>query len=228
MTKEFLPFEKVRNDALHLAHKMHTDGVIPTVIYCSLRGGAYMANVISEYYKIACPKSKVMYASVVAHSYTTADEEESDGAGHDGSSHTGSNRAMIQSRCKVHVEGWSLMPESLRPTDTVMFVDDIFDSGHTVNALVRIFLKHGIPRGRIVVVVHDYKCFLYKKPLPVLPDYWCRKIDIAKPDDDVWIHYMSHELAGLTREELEEYYYKEDPALREVFDPIMGGNVPTI
>ena len=28
---------------------------------------------------------------------------------------------------------------------------------------------------------------------------------------------MSHELIGLSPEELEEYYYKDDPELREVF-----------
>lgn len=212
MTKEFLPFETVRNDALHLAHKMYSDGIIPTVIYCSLRGGAYMANVISEYYKIACPERKVMYASVVAHSYTNADNTAEDAAA----------GGVPQAGSKVYVEGWSLPPDALRSTDTVMFVDDIFDSGHTVNSLVKTFLKHGIPRKQIAVVVHDYKCFLYKEPLPVLPDYWCRKIDIASPDDDLWIHYMSHELAGLTHEEIEEYYYKEDPALKEVFEPLYG------
>ena len=52
MIKEFLPYDVVRNDALKLAHKIYKDGFIPDVIYCSLRGGAYMANVISEYFKI--------------------------------------------------------------------------------------------------------------------------------------------------------------------------------
>ena len=53
MRKEFLPYDKVRNDALKLAHQIHKDNFIPDVIYVSLRGGAYMANVISEYFKIA-------------------------------------------------------------------------------------------------------------------------------------------------------------------------------
>ena len=52
MIKEFLPYETVRNDALKIAHKIFQDGFIPDVIYASLRGGAYMANVISEYFKI--------------------------------------------------------------------------------------------------------------------------------------------------------------------------------
>ena len=33
---------------------------------------------------------------------------------------------------------------------------------------------------------------------------------------------MSHELVGLTSEELEEYYYKNDPELRKILDPILG------
>jgi hypothetical protein len=32
---------------------------------------------------------------------------------------------------------------------------------------------------------------------------------------------MSHELVGLSREELEEYYYKHDPELREALDGIL-------
>ena len=40
------------------------------------------------------------------------------------------------------------------------------------------------------------------------------------PEEDRWIHYMSHELIGLSLEELEEYYFKQDPELREVFEEL--------
>ena len=70
--KEFLPYDSVRIDALKLAHKIYQqDKFVPDVIYTSLRGGAYMANVISEYYKVALKNHKpVLYAAVVARSYT--------------------------------------------------------------------------------------------------------------------------------------------------------------
>ena len=45
-----------------------------------------------------------------------------------------------------------------------------------------------------------------KPELPVHPDYYCRKHVIADESEDVWIHYMSHELVGLTEEELDRYY----------------------
>ena len=33
---------------------------------------------------------------------------------------------------------------------------------------------------------------------------------------------MSHELVGLSKDELEEYYYKDDPELRDVLGPYLG------
>ena len=52
MRKEFLPYDTVRNNALKLAHRIHSDGFVPDIIYVSLRGGASLGNVISEYFKI--------------------------------------------------------------------------------------------------------------------------------------------------------------------------------
>ena len=199
--KEFLPYETVRNDALKLAHKIYKDGFIPDVIYCSLRGGAYMANVISEYFKVLSKVEKfhpVLYAGVVARSYSD-----------------------IAQHTKVYIDGWTYPPENLRPGDKILLVDDIFDSGLTINSLVETLMNsRGMPREDIKVVVHDYKYFsYYKEQLPIQPDYYSRKIVINKPEDNLWIHYMSHELIGLTQEELEKNYYNEDPELREVLEP---------
>ena len=52
MRKEFLTYETVRNNAIKLAHRIHEEGFLPDVIYVSLRGGAYMGNVISEFFKM--------------------------------------------------------------------------------------------------------------------------------------------------------------------------------
>lgn len=199
MMKEFLPYDNVRNNALKLAHRIYKEGFIPDVIYCSLRGGAYVANVVSEYFKIARKDCHpVLYAAVVARSYSD-----------------------IRKRDRVMVDGWTYSPEHLRPGDKILLVDDIFDTGKTINYLVEVLLEKGIPRKDIKVAVHDYKYFTYKEEqLPIQPDYFCRKFTITKPEEDRWIHYMSHELIGLSDEELEEYYYKADPELREVFEDL--------
>lgn len=198
MTKEFLPYDVVRNNALKLAHKIYSDGFVPDVLYCSLRGGASMANVISEYFKIVRKGSRpVLYAAVVARSYNDV-------------------RTSENSKCnsRVIIDGWTYPPERLRPGDKVMLVDDIFDTGNTINALAEILLNRGVPREDLKIVVHDFKHFTYKERQPILPDYFCRKFEITKPEEDRWIHYMSHELVGLSREDLEEYYFKDDAELR--------------
>ena len=201
MIKEFLPYDKVRNNALKLAHKIYTEGFIPDVIYVSLRGGAYMANVISEYFKLRRKNVRpVLFAAVVARSYTD-----------------------VQEYSKVMVDGWTYSPKYLRNGDKILLVDDIFDTGNTINSLVNILLERGVPRSDIKVAVHDYKYFPNKKEqLPIQPDYYCRKFVINNPEEDRWIHYMSHELVGLSQEELEEYYFKQDPELREVFADLLG------
>ena len=80
-----------------------------------------------------------------------------------------------------------------------------------------------MPREDIKVVVHDYKYFTYQKEqLPIQPDYYCRKFEITKPEENRWIHYMSHELVGLSQEELEKNYYSQDPELRDILGPFLG------
>ncbi len=197
MNKEFLPYDTVRNNALKLAYRIHNDGFVPDVIYVSLRGGAYLGNVISEYFKILRREGRpVYYAAVVARSYTD-----------------------VRQNDRVMVDGWTYAPEHLRNGDKVLLVDDIFDSGHTINRLAEIILEKGIPRKDLKVAVHDYKFFHDKaEQLPVQPDYWCRRHDLSLADEDRWIHYMSHELVGLSKAELEQHYYKDDPELREILN----------
>lgn len=197
MRKEFLPYDIVRNNGFRLAQAILNGGFIPDVIYASLRGGAYLANCISEYFNIACRDKKIFYAAVVARSYTGVSEKQ-----------------------EISLEGWTCAPENFLDGKKVLLVDDIYDSGTTINFLVDVLLRKGIARENLKVAVHDYKTFAYKEPLPHQPDYWCRRFDIKSPDENVWIHYSSHELVGLSEAELEEQYYKNDPSLSDVLGPI--------
>jgi len=194
MKKEFLQFDDERDNAIKLAHRIYSEGFIPDVIYVSLRGGAYLGNIISEYFKVVHKGAHpVYYAAVVARSYTDVAKAE-----------------------KVMVDGWTYSPDYLRVGDKILLVDDIFDSGRTINHLARIITEKGIPRRDLKIAVHDYKYFTDKpEQLLFQPDYWCRKHNVSVNDEESWIHYMSHELTGLTHEELEENYYRRDPDLRE-------------
>ena len=199
--KEFLPYDVVRNDGIKLAHRIYfEDGFVPDIIYASLRGGAYMSNIISEYYKVALKNHKpVLYAAVVARSYSD-----------------------VKQQSAVRVDGWTYSPEYLRPGDKIMLVDDIYDSGRTLNYLVGILLEKGVPRENIKVVVHDYKIYKYRETLPVVPDYWCRKFEIENPAENPWINYNSHELVGLSADEREKNFYEPYPELRKPLEDGFG------
>ena len=194
MSKIFLPYTTVRNNAIKLAHRIYRDGFIPDIIYVPLRGGAYLGNIISEYFKIIQKDIRpVFYAAVVARSSSD-----------------------VRENSNIVFDGWTYDPKYLRNGDKILFIDDIFDSGKTINYLVNIILSEGIKRNDIKIAVHDYKIFKFKnQDLPIHPDYYCSRHVIETPEDDIWIHYMSHELQGLTSEELEEHYYKDDPELKE-------------
>ncbi len=196
MNKEFLPYTKVRNNAIKLAYRIYKDGFIPDVIYVSLRGGAYIGNIISEFFKLLRKKERpIFYAAVVARSYTD-----------------------VRAQDSVRIDGWTYNPEHLRNGDKILLVDDIFDSGKTINYLTEVIINKGIPREDLKIAVHDYKVFPNeKRNLPIHPDYYCRKHSIDSTESDIWIHYMSHELVGLSNIELEENYYKDDPELIEIF-----------
>ena len=194
--KTFIDYNTVRNNALLLANKIYKkDNFTPDIIYASLRGGAYMANAISEYYKAV--NKKVIYAAVVAHSYIGINNKETN----------------------INIEGWTYDIDKLPLNSKIMIVDDIYDSGATITSLVNLFLKKGFSRDNIKVVVHDYKNFIDANN-NVIPDYFCIKHDIKSSADNKWIHYKSHELIGLTDDEINEYYIKDYPELKPVFESI--------
>ncbi|PKL13898.1 MAG: phosphoribosyl transferase [Spirochaetae bacterium HGW-Spirochaetae-8] len=201
MHKEFISPETLRDSALKLAHKMYVeDGFVPDIIYVSLRGGAYMGNVFSEYYKLVRKKAgdrPVFYAAVVARSYEN-----------------------MKMESEVRIDGWTYSPDYLRNGDKILIVDDIFDTGKTVNALVNVMLSKGIPRSDIKVAVFDYKIPRYKESpkLPIQPDYYCRKHILDSIEHETWIHYMNHEFIGLTSKEIDECY--SDPDVRRILHEV--------
>ena len=197
--KEFLDYNIVRDNAFVLAKKIIDAKYVPDIIYTSMRGGAYLGNVISEMFNVFYKNEKtIRYSTVVAHSYSA-----------------------VNTQSKIVLDGWTYPPENLSKDAKILLVDDIFDSGETINFLVKDLLKKGLSRLNIKVVVHDYKRRHNKNiKLDVTPDWYARVHDIYEDKDDIWIHYMSHELVGLTNEELEEHYFKKNPKLKDVFKEI--------
>jgi hypoxanthine phosphoribosyltransferase len=199
LKKEFVPYSTIRENAIKLAYNIYMSGFIPDVIYVCLRGGACLGNIISEYFKIIKRKgAPLFYAAVVARSYF----------------YTGGKNEVI-------VDGWTYEPSFLRQGEKILFVDDIFDSGHTINHLINHILQQGIPREDIKVAVHDYKVRTYLgNDLPIKPDFWCRYREVKSSDKDFWIHYVSHEMDGLTKTEWRQYFNGRDAELKKAMKVI--------
>jgi hypoxanthine phosphoribosyltransferase len=198
--KEKLNFTIVRNNGIKLAHRIYKEGFIPDIIYVILRGGGYIGNYVSEYFNGVC-KRKVPYGAVATQCYL-------------GVAQAGS----------VKVCGWIYPPSSLNGSEKVLLIDDIFDSGRTINHVVGLILKEGgIQRENLRIVVHDYKyCADKKEQCEYKPDYWCRMQDVSVRDSiPRWISYGTYRLIGLSSSEVEEEYYKDDAELREALSELM-------
>lgn len=187
--KEFVDFYTVRNNGLLLGKKIEESGFWPDIIYMVLRGGCYLANVLSEYFHfIANGRNIPLVAAVVCRSY-------------DGLNNTDS----------LSMRGWTYDPSNLKTHNKVLLVDDIFDSGRTLNRIAQQINACGIPRENLKLIVHDYKVKHYDNKqiqLPFQPDFFCRRFDFNSPQEELWIHYLSHELIGLTEDEFKQEYQK--------------------
>lgn len=198
MEKTSFNMEQLRSDWIKLAHKIITDSFIPDVIYASMRGGSFGANLVSECYKLMLPKDHkpILYAAVVAHSYSDF---------------------SIGVAGNVRIDGWTYSPDWLRPGDKILLVDDLWDSGETLTALEKVLLSKGIERKNLKVCVHDYKVRHDLKDFEeskkaYIPDYYTNLITVNSKEDNPWIHYESHELVGLTEEERSKLYTKSSLA----------------
>ena len=194
--KIYLNSNELTKDSFRLAKKIYDSGFNPDVIIGLWRGGTPVGIAVHEFlhYKgVNC-----YHTAVKTSSYTGIDQ----------------HGATV-------IENLEPVLKRLTPESRVLIVDDIFDTGMTVNALVGTVMKAGIPREDIKVAVYDYKVPLYKneEPLPIQPDYWCRKHILNKPEDSRWIHYTCHEFIGLEHDEIDEVY--KDPEVRDILHTIL-------
>jgi hypoxanthine phosphoribosyltransferase len=108
---------------------------------------------------------------------------------------TQSYRGMQRGTGGVEIKGLEHVVDVVEATDRLLLVDDVFDTGHTMAAVldaVRSRARRNAPECRIATV--------YYKPLrnetAIKPDYW-------QVESDDWIVFP-HELEGLTEEEIRE------------------------
>ena len=172
MHKIYITAQELLESSFKLAHKIFEDGFRPQFIVGIWRGGAPIGIAVQEYFEYR--EVSTDHISVRTSSYY--------GIGK-------------QSR-EIKVHGLHYLLENANADDGLLIVDDVFDSGRSVEALIK-----EIKSQARLNTPQDIRvaCSWYKpgmRAVDIEPDYF-----IHQSDD--WLVFP-HELFGLTKEEIAE------------------------
>lgn len=170
MEKVFISAEELLRDSFKLAEQVYLSGFRPDFIIGVWRGGAPVGIAIQEYLDfVGVPTDHIAIRT---------------------SSYTGINK---QER-RVRVHGLDYIIDNINSDDDVLLVDDVFDSGRSIQAILDRLAKktrRNMPNN-IKVACPWYKPI--RNVTELKPDYWVN-------ETDSWLVFP-HELKGLTIEEI--------------------------
>ena len=169
--KIFIDAATLRLESIRLARRIWDDGFRPDFLIGIWRGGTPPAILVHEYFRL---RGLDPYHTTIK---------------------TQSYHGMRRGESGVEIKGLEHVIDAVEASDKLLLIDDVFDTGHTMAAIlaeVRRRARRNTPECRVGTV--------YYKPTrnetDVVPDYWC-----VETDD--WIVFP-HELEGLTDEEIRD------------------------
>ncbi|AWL11161.1 hypothetical protein HMF8227_00665 [Saliniradius amylolyticus] len=170
--KRFITSQELLKDSFLLADQILKDGFKPDFIVGIWRGGAPIGIAVQEYFDFKGVDTD--HIAVRTSSYYGIGKQSKE----------------------IRVHGLHYLIENANADDKLLIVDDVFDSGRSVDALikqVKALSRKNTP--------HDIRvaCPWYKetaRQVDIMPDYYVQK-------SDEWLVFP-HELSGLTAEELIE------------------------
>ena len=172
MKKTYITAQNLLESSFKLAHEIYADGFRPQFIVGIWRGGTPIGIAVQEYFE---------YKGVSTDHISVRT-----------SSYYGINQ---QSR-KIRVHGLDYLIENANSKDGLLIVDDVFDSGRSVDALIQQIKKQSRLNTPSDIRV---ACTWYKpsmRAVDIKPDYY-------RHATDEWLVFP-HELKGLTKEEIAE------------------------
>lgn len=172
MKKIYISAQELLESSFLLAKQIFDDGFRPQFIVGIWRGGAPIGIAVQEYYEYCGVSTD--HIAVRTSSYTGINE---------------------QSR-EIRVHGLHYLIENANSEDGLLIVDDVFDSGRSVEALIKQIKKQSrlnTPKD-IRVACSWYKPS--KRAVDIKPDYY-------QHESDEWLVFP-HELHGLTKQEISE------------------------
>ncbi|HWF98253.1 MAG TPA: phosphoribosyltransferase family protein [Steroidobacteraceae bacterium] len=170
MEKIFISPDKLLRDSLELARRVVASGMRPTFLVAIWRGGAPIGITVQEvleYHSIHAD-----HIAIRTSSYSGIDER--------------------QKTVRVHATDY--LVSRLSAEDELLIVDDVFDSGHSLEAVIDDLTRRcrrNLPEKiRIATVYYKPE----RRRTALMPDFFVH-------ETSHWLVFP-HELQGLTREEI--------------------------
>ena len=170
MQKTYITAQQLLESSFRLAHQIFEDGFRPQFIVGIWRGGSPIGIAVQEYYEYRGFSTD--HISVRTSSYY----------------------GINQQAKEIRVHGLHYLIENADAEDGILIVDDVFDSGRSMDALIREIKKQSrlnTPQD-IRVACTWYKPA--KRSVELTPDYFIHQ-------SDEWLVFP-HELHGLDRDEI--------------------------
>ena len=170
MNKVFITSADLLQDSFRLASKVYKDGFRPQFIVGIWRGGAPIGIAVQEFFEF----KKVPTDHIAVRT----------------SSYYGINK---QSK-EIRVHGLHYLIENANAEDALLIVDDVFDSGRSVDALIKQIkklMRLNMPKDIRIA------CPYYKpqnNKTDIVPDYYVN-------ESDDWLVFP-HEIADMSEEEV--------------------------
>jgi hypoxanthine phosphoribosyltransferase len=172
MEKRFITAQELLEDSFRVAAKVYEDGFRPQFIVGIWRGGAPIGIAVQEYFDFK--KVETDHIAVRTSSYY----------------------GINQQSKEIKVHGLHYIIENANADDGLLIVDDVFDSGRSIEALIAQLKK--LSRNNMPTDVR-IACPWYKpqnSKVDLVPDYYVH-------ESSEWLVFP-HELSGLTPEEITE------------------------
>ena len=169
MNKLFITANELLLDSFRLARQVIESGFRPDIIVGVWRGGAPVGIAVQEYF--AYLDHDCDHIAIRTSSYYGIDEQR-----------------------EVRVLGMQYLVENFSPDQSILLVDDVFDSGRSVEAILASLTEQlGVDiSARVKIACPWYKPSRNKTK--ILPDYYLHQTD-------AWLVFP-HEIVGLTAEEI--------------------------
>lgn len=172
MEKRFITAQELLEDSFRVAAKVYEDGFRPQFIVGIWRGGAPIGIAVQEYFDFK--KVETDHIAVRTSSYY----------------------GINQQSKEIKVHGLHYIIENANADDGLLIVDDVFDSGRSIEALIaqlKKLTRNNMPKDVRIA------CPWYKpenSKVDLVPDYYVH-------ESSEWLVFP-HELSGLTPEEIKQ------------------------